>query len=67
MYYIIFSLISLLVGVLIGRFIRKPAKPIGTLVLNESDKTKEYFEFHFEEDIDSFKDKGLISFKLIKQ
>ena len=61
--------IAILVGFVIGIItgMCRSDKPIGTLILNESDKSKEYFEFHFEEDIDTFKDEGRISFRVLKK
>lgn len=67
-YYLIIGiavLISFAIGLFVGMI--RSDKPIGTLILNESDKSKEYFEFHFEEDIDAFKDEGRISFRVLKK
>ena len=58
--------VGALVGFLIGRLIFF-VKPIGLLILNETDHTKEFFEFHFTDDIDIFRDKDRVSFHLAKR
>ena len=56
-------------GLILGFLFRKMVfeKTVGCLILNESDLSKEYFEFHFEEDVDDLPDKGIIGFRLARK
>ena len=61
--------VSVVIGFVLGIIISKLSgkKPVGCLILNETDHSKEYFEFHFIDDIDIFKNRKKISFYLLKQ
>lgn len=55
-------------GLVIGFLFRKMAfeKTVGCLILNENNPS-EYFEFHFEKDIDDIPTKGVIGFHLVRR
>ena len=56
--------IALSAGIVIGRH---KTRCVGTLYLNKTDPKKEFFEFHFEEDLDEFERDGRISFRLVSR
>lgn len=59
---VICTIFAFIFGIILGK---RKQKTIGTLYLNRSNPTKEFFEFHFKDDLSTFEKKSAVSFNLV--